>query len=108
MRLSSILCWTADEMRSRRSDERPMDSGFAEGNSCAKAEVTDAKAANKQAAIMRYRMVVRCKGTSWENGASLQSGALGSHGKMWLGRGREHCGGLSESFWRLDCLDLPH
>src|SRR5882724_4345774 len=74
IRLSSMLCWTADEMRSRRSDERPMDSGFAEGNSCAKAEVTDGKTANKQAAIMRYRMVVRCKRTSSENGASLQSG----------------------------------
>jgi hypothetical protein len=79
MRLSSMLCWTAVVMRSRRSEERPTDSGFALGNSWAKTQGRKNTVASREAVKMRERISVRRRRTSSKFGASLQSEALISH-----------------------------
>src|SRR6476646_5078875 len=95
MRLSSMLCWTADEMRSRRSGERPTASGFADGNSWAQAEAAKAKAVNREVAAMLERNAARRKRSSSKIGASLQSGGLRSHEKKRWGAG----GGIGTHHW---------
>src|SRR5580704_3574562 len=93
IRLLSMLCWTSLPTRSRRSDERPTDSGLAVGRSWAKASVAKSRVvARMHAKGRKGRGVVRMSSFLQEtlNDAQLRyrntSGLL-NHGQQARGLG---------------------